>query len=54
MAATVTRPAMTEVVWAQTSAEAVAPGTTRPEATAPMTAPKKNGVTSEETANTAP
>lgn len=54
MAATATRPAMTEVVLAQAWAEATVPGATRPEATPPMTAPRKNGVSREETAKAAP
>lgn len=54
MAATAIRPPMIEVVLAQASADATVPGATRPEATAPMAAPRKNGVSREETANTAP
>ena len=48
------RPERTEVALAQASAEAVVPTSTRPEAMPPSTAPRKNGVSSDETANTAP
>lgn len=48
------RPVRTEVGLAQACAEAAVPTATRPEATAPSAAPRKNGVSSEETANIAP